>query len=809
MINDLWYDIRYGVRLLFKNPGLTAILVLALALGIGANSAIFSVVNALLLRPLPYKDSGRLVWVWETQPQLSQAPFTPADFLDYQSQNKSFEQVATYFTQSLTLTGREEPERLRGSVVSADFFSILGAQPLAGRTLLPQEGQPGAERVAVISQGLWQRRFNSDPGALGQVLTLNGTNFTVVGVMPQEFRFPSPTTDLWLNPRQVIPERSVGSTDDVRANRKNHWLPMVARLKPGVSVEQAQADMEAVARQLGQQFNSNHGVKVISLQERIVGDVRTTLLALLGAVCLVLLIACANVANLLLARASARQREFAIRTAHGASRLRVIRQLFTESLLLALLGCGLGLLLAYWGVQFLTSALPPDTPRLKEIGLDSRVLGFTVLVSVLTGLIFGLAPALRASAVNLTESLKEGGRGSTEGFRSNRVRSLLVVSEIALSLVILVSAALLVRSYQHLQDVDPGFNPSNMLTLQLSLPITKYNDTAKLGAFFQQLVQRLEALPQSKAVTLANDIPLDGDMQTSAPRIEGRSNTPGEGALAGVHAISPNYFQVIGTPVLKGRAFTNADTLDTQQVIIINNTMAQRLFPNEEPLGKRIRFSDDPKVPWAQIVGVVGDIKHEGLDAKPFMETYLPFPQSPRPLMAVMIRTTDDPTNLVSAARNAVLEVDRDQPVYDIKTMEQRLSESIASRRLSMILFASFAGIALLLAVVGVYSVMSYSVSRRTHEMGVRMALGARALDVLKLVIWQGMTLALIGIFIGVLAAFAVTRLMSGLLYGVSATDPLTFAGVALVLVVVALLACLIPARRATKVDPMIALRYE
>ena len=809
MMTDLWYDIRYGVRLLFKNPGLTAILVLALALGIGANSAIFSVVNALLLRPLPYKDSGRLVWVWETQPQLSQAPFTPADFLDYQSQNKSFEQVATYFTQSLTLTGREEPERLRGSVVSADFFSILGVQPLVGRTLLPQEGQPGAERVAVISQGLWERRFNSDRGVLGKALTLNGTNFTVVGVMPQDFRYPSPATDMWLNPRQVIPERSVGSTDDVRANRKNHWLPMIARLKPGVSVEQAQADMEAVARQLGQQYNSNHGVKVISLQERIVGDVRPTLLALLGAVGLVLLIACANVANLLLARASSRQREFAIRTAHGASRLRVIRQLFTESILLALLGCGVGLLLAYWGVELLTSALPSDTPRLKEIGLDWRVLVFTLLVSLLTGLAFGLAPALRASAVNLTDSLKEGGRGSSEGFRSNRVRSLLVVSEVALSLVILVNAALLVRSYQRLQVVDPGFETSNMLTLQLSLPVAKYDDDAKSSAFFQQLVQRLEALPQVKAVTLANDIPLVGDMQTSAPRIEGRANSTGEGSLAGVHAVSQNYFQVIGTPVLKGRAFTSADTLNSPPVIIINNTMAQRLFPNEEPIGKRIRFSDDAKVPWEEIVGVVGDIKHEGLDAKPFMETYLPFTQSPRSLMAVMIRTTNDPTNLVSAARNSVLEVDRDQPVYDIKTMEQRLSESIAPRRLSMVLFVSFAGLALLLAAVGVYSVISYSVNRRTHEMGIRMALGARALDVLKLVVWQGMTLALVGIVIGVLAAFALTRLMSGLLYGVSATDPFIFAGVALMLVIIALLACLIPARRATKVDPMIALRYE
>jgi putative ABC transport system permease protein len=794
---------------LANNPGFAAVAVLTLALGIGANCAIFSVINAVLLRPLPFKDPGRLVWVWETQPKLDKAPFTPADFLDYQSQNSSFEQVTTYFTQNLTLTGNGDPERFRAAIVSANFFSTLGREAIRGRVFLPEEDQPGANRVAVMSHGLWRRRFNSDPVILGKSLTLNGVSFTVIGVMPPDFRYPTEATELWVNPRQVLPELSVGSTNDVRPIRSSHWLPMIARLKSGVSVEQAQADMEAVARRLGQQYNSNHGVRVVPLHERVVGDIRVTLLFLFAGVGLVLLIACANVANLLLARAGARRREFAIRAAHGAGRPRLVRQLLTESTILALLGCGLGLLLAVAGVSLLTPLLPADVPRLTEIGLDRYVLGFTLLTSMLTGLIFGLAPALRASKVNLTESLKEGSRAVTEGIRRNLVRSLLMLSEVALSLVILIGASLLIRSFLSLQNVDPGFNPEGLLTLQISLPSAKYGSPAQQTTFFQQMTQRLESLPGVQAVAVANDFPLDGDMQTSTPHVDGRPALPGEDSLAGVHFVSHNYFEVMGTTLLKGRAFTPADAQGALPVIIINKTMAQRLFPNEDPLGKRIKFSGAPEVPWKEIVGVVGDVKHEGLDATPFMETYLPYLQTPSPIMAVAVRTKSDPSGLTAAVRKAVLEVDPDQPVYDIKTMSQRLSASVAPRRLSMLLFTSFAVIALVLAAVGVYGVMSYSVNRRTHEIGIRMALGAQAVDVLRLVVGQVLLLTVAGVTVGLAAAFVLTRLMASMLYGVGATDPVTFVGVSLVLVAVALLAGYIPARRATRVDPMIALRYE
>ncbi|HEY9404091.1 MAG TPA: ABC transporter permease [Pyrinomonadaceae bacterium] len=803
------YDLRYGVRMLLKNKGFTAVVVLTLALGIGANSAIFSVVNAVLLRPLPFKDSNRLVWVWETQSQLDKAPFTPADFLDYQAQNQSFEQVATFFSQSLTLTGEEQPVRLRSAIVSANFFSSLGVEPFAGRTFLPEEGQPGTKRVAVMSHGLWQRSFGSDPNLIGKSLMLNGVEFSVIGIMPPDFRYPNIATELWINPRNTVPELSIGSADDVRVMRNSHWLPMIGRLKPGVTLAQAQADMESVSRRLGQQYGSDHGVRVISLHERITGDVRPALLSLLGAVGLVLLIACANVGNLLLARAASRQKEIAIRTALGAGRLRLIRQLLTESMLLALIGGAVGMWLAYRGINLLISILPADTPRLKEINLDLQVFGFTLLISLMTGLIFGLAPALKASRLNLNESLKERVQGAGEGIRRNRVRSLLVISEVAISLIILIGASLLIKSFQRLQDVDQGFNPANQLTLQLSLPAAKYKEPEKQAAFFQQMFERLEILPGAQSVAVANDLPLDGSMQTSTPYIEGRTVVPGQESVAGVHTVSHNYFQAMGIPLLAGRAFTSADAQGAQPVIIINHAMARRLFADEEPLGKRIKFSDDPKVPWKQIVGVVGNMKHNGIDVEDQMETYMPFLQSPRTIMAVAIRSASDPTSLTSAVRSAILEIDKDQPIYDVKTMSQRVSEAIAPRRLSMTLFSFFAGIAVVLAAVGIYGVMSYSVNQRTHEFGIRMALGARAADVLKLVIMQGIILILAGVAIGVLAALAATRLMSSLLYGVSATDPYIFVVISLVLTVVALLACYIPARRATKVDPMIALRYE
>lgn len=804
-----WSDLRYSVRMLFKNKGFTAVVVLTLALGIGANSAIFSVVNAVLLRELPFKDSNQLVWVWETQSQLDKAPFTPADFLDYQAQNQSFEQIGSFFSQSLTLTREEQPERLRSAIVSANFFSLLGVEPFAGRTFLPEEGQPGTKRVAVMSHGLWQRSFGSDPNLIGKSLVLNGVEFSVIGIMPPDFRYPNIATELWVNPRHSVPELSIDSADDVRVIRTSHWLPMLGRLKPGVTLTQAQADMESVARRLGQQYSSDHSVQVISLREHITGDVRPTLLALLGAVGLVLLIACANVANLLLARAASRQKEIAIRTALGAGRLRLIRQLLTESMLLALLGGAVGMVLAYWGVNLLISILPADTPRLNEISLDLQVLGFTLLISLITGLIFGLAPALKASSLNLTESLKERVQGAGEGLSHNRVRSLLVISELAISLSILIGASLLIKSFQRLQEVDLGFNPTNQLTLQLSLPAAKYKEPEKKTAFFQQMLERLEVLPGAQSAAVANDLPLDGSMQTSTPYIEGRTVVPGQEFIAGVHTISHNYFQAMGVPLLAGRSFTSADAWGGQPVIIINQAMTRRLFANEEPLGKRIKFSDDPKVPWKQIVGVVGNMKHNGIDVEEQMEVYIPFLQSPSTVMAVAIRSASDPTPLTSAVRNAILEIDKDQPIYDVKTMSQRVSEAIAPRRLSMILFSFFAGIAVVLAAVGIYGVMSYSVNQRMHEFGIRIALGAQAADVVKLVVMQGIILTLAGVGIGVLTALAATRFMSSLLYGVSATDPYIFVVVSLVLAIVALLACYIPTRRATKVDPMIALRYK
>ncbi|MDQ3133489.1 MAG: ABC transporter permease, partial [Acidobacteriota bacterium] len=578
---------------------------------------------------------------------------------------------------------------------------------------------------------------------------------------PPDFAYPD-TVELWVNPQQVLPELSVGSTADVRTIRDGHWLAMVARLKPGVTIAQAQADMEAIARRIGQQHNSSHGVRVVSLHERTIGNVRPLLLLLLGAVGLVLLVACANVANLLLARHATRHKEIAVRTALGASRWRVVRQLLTESLLLACLGGAVGLMLAAWGVDLLKSALPAGTPRLNEIGLDVPVLGFTLAVSLATGLVFGVLPALRASDFTLSESLKEGARGTTEDFRRNRVRGLLVISEVALSLLVLIGASLLIKSFLHLQRVEPGFDPANLLTMEVSLPASKYAEAAQQIAFFRQMTQRLETLPGVRAVAVANDLPIDGDTQTSNPHIEGRPAVAGELPLAGVHTVSPAYLQAMGIRLLKGREFTPADVDVSPPVIIINETMARRLFPNEDPLGKRIKFSDpSTDEPWKEVVGIVGEVKHNGLDAEPYMETYVPFLQSPRAGMSIGLRTTSEPASLTAAVRQAILEIDRDQPIYGVRTMEQVLSESVASRRLSMTLFSLLAGLALLLATVGIYGVIAYTVSSRTHEIGVRIALGAQSGDVLRLILKQGLVLVLNGVAVGILAAFLLSRVLA------------------------------------------------
>jgi putative ABC transport system permease protein len=803
----LSHDIRYASRLLLKRPGFAAVAILALALGIGANTAIFSVVNAILLRPLPFKESDRLVWFWEVQPRLDRAPFSPADFLDYQAQNQSFEDVTAFRRQSFNLTGGDQPERITGAVVSANFFSILRAAPAQGRSFLPEDGAAGAARVAVVSHGFWQNRYGGDPNLIGKALTLSGESATIIGIMPPDFKYPE-RAELWVNPRQVVPEPFSTFTDNVVTMRGTHYLSVLGRLKPGVALPQAQADIDTVVSGLQQQHNSNHSVHLVTMHEYAIGDSRPVLLVLLGAVGFVLLIACANVANLMLARATARSKEIAIRTALGASRARVIRQLLTESLLLAGVGCAAGLLLGSWGVDLIVAVSPPDTPRLTEIGMDRHVFVFTLAISLLTGLLSGLAPALQASKPDLNEALKEGGRGGSEGGRLSRVRGMLVVAEVALSLVVLIGAGLLVKSFMRLQDVKPGFEPANLLLFSISLPGKEYGKPSERTLFWGRLTERLEAIPGVEGVALANDLPIQGDDTTSYPTIDGRDTANADDRfLMGRHVINTGYFKALGVPLLKGREFTPSDREGAQAVTIINETAARRIWPDEDALGKRLKFGGQ-EAPWLEVVGVVADVKHNGLDAEPSLETYSPYQQESYPYMSFAVRAAD-PMSLVASVREEVQAIDKDQPIHGVTTMGKMLSESVAPRRFSMVLFGLFAAVAMLLAAVGIYGVMSYSVSQRTREIGIRMALGANHRDVVGMVVTQGMKLVVIGIALGFGAAFLLTRLMASLLYGVSATDPLTFAAISVLLGAVALLANYVPARRATKVDPMIALRYE
>ena len=799
-------DIRYGVRLLAKRPGFTLIAVLALALGIGANSAIFSVVNAVLLRPLPFKDSDRLVWFYEIQPKLDRAPFSPADFLDFQSQNSSFEELTSFRTMGFSLTGGDQPERIRGAIVSANFFSTLRAEPVEGRAFLPEEGQAGAPRVAVVSYSFWQNRFGGDPNLIGKTFTANDEAVTVIGIMPASFNYPQ-RTEFWVNPRQIVPDLFSTFTGNLTAMRGTHYLSVFGRLKDGATLGSAQGDIDTVVAGIQQQHNTNHGVHLVTMHEQTVGDTRPALIILMVAVGFVLLIACANVANLMLARATGRYKEMAIRTALGASRGRVIRQLLTESLLLALMGGALGILLAWQGVKLLVAVSPANTPRLSEIGLDGQVFLFTLAVSLLTGIIFGLVPALQASKPDLNEALKEGGRSGSDGSRRSFVRNLLVVAEVALSLVVLIGAGLLVKSFGRLLNVEPGFNTSNTLVGGISLPGKKYGDSAKRLAFFNELTQRFEAIPGIEGVAVSNDLPIEGTDTTSYPTIEGQQNGADDRFLVGRHAINAGYFKALGVPLLKGREFTPRDIEGAPPVAIINDTAARRIWPDEDPVGKRFKFGDNDD-PWLEIVGVVADIKHNGLDAEPSLESYAPYAQAADPYLTFALRAPNAAT-LVSTVRREVQAIDKDQPISETRLMSDLLSESVAPRRFPVVLFSLFAGVAMLLAAVGIYGVMSYSVTQRTHEIGIRMALGAGQKDVLRLVLRQAMAVALAGIAVGLVAAFALTHLMSSLLFGVSATDPVTFVVIPAVLIGVALGACFVPARRAMKVDPMVALRYE
>ncbi|HEX8184224.1 MAG TPA: ABC transporter permease [Blastocatellia bacterium] len=805
-METLLQDIRYSIRVLLKSPAVTTVALITLTLGIGATSAIFSVVNAVLLRPLPYEEPDKLVFITERSPVLEGMSVAYPNFLDWREQNGVFDKIGVYRRVSFNLTGSGDPDRFVGGEVSADVFNALRAKPIIGRTFLDEEDKAGASPVVVLSYGLWQRRFGKGADIVGQTLTLNGKPHTVVGIMPPDFRFPS-GVDLWV---------PVGlNADNPSWVRGNHpGLYAIARLKPGATIEQAQAEMETIAVRLEQQYpqsNTGNRVAISPLLNRIVGDVRPALLILLAAVGLVLLIACVNVANLLLARAAARQKEIAVRMALGATRSRLIRQLLTESVMLSVAGGALGLLLAAWGTDLLVAISPNNVPRFAEIKLDNRVFAFTAAIAVVTGILFGLAPALHASKLNLNEMLKEGGRGATAGFRRQRVRSLLVISEVAVALVLLISAGLLIKSFLRLQQVDPGFKPDNVLTAGIPLPRTKYLEPTKRIAFYESLFSRIASLPAVEAVGAVSELPVEGGSQTFFVVEDRPLPPPEEIPLTEYSLVSTGYFKAMGLRLLSGREFNEQDVRDAPLVCIIDQNFAEQYWPGQDPIGKRMKYGGaNPDNPWATIVGVVANVKYQGLDQEsPRVQTYMPYTQSTFLGASLVIRTAGDPARLAAAVRSEVMALDPDLPVFDVRTMNDVLKESVAPRRLYMTLLGLFAGVAVTLAAIGLYGVMSYSVTQRTHELGIRMALGARQRDVLRLVVGQGMALAFAGIALGVIGAFGLTWLLSSLLFSVSATDPIIFIAIPLILAGVALGASFVPARRATKVDPMVALRYE
>ena len=802
-METLLRDVRYGVRTLFKNRGFTVVAILALALGIGANTAIFSVVNAVLLRPLPFEQPDQLVMVWEKRMQLGRIRNTvsPPDFNDWRAQNHVFEDMAAFTGQGFNLGASTQPERIQGAAISPSLFPILRAKPSLGRFFGSDEDKPASEPVVVIGSGLWQRSFASDPDIVGKTIKLNDKDHTVLGVMPAGFTFPNRRSEVWV-PLKLAPEDA--------NNRGGHSLTVVARMKPGVTLQEARVEMDSIAAQLEQQYpnpNTGHGANVFPLYEEVVTGTRPALLVLLGAAGFVLLIACANVANLLFARSAARTREIAIRSALGAKRSRIIRQLLTESVLLALTGGIIGVLLALWGLDLLLAIGENSIPRVKEIKLDSWALGFSLVISIATGLLFGLVPALQVSKPDMNEALKEGSRSASGSIRRNKIRSLFVIAEVAICLVLLIGAGLMIKSFARLLGVSPGFNPDNVLSMNVALSGSRYGGPEQVAGFYKRSLDRLSEVPGVESAAATSGLPLAGGLGSRYFRIDGRPPQPaGQGFNANINLTTPGYFHTMNIPFIDGRDFDEREAIKTPDSVIVNQEMAHRYWPDENPIGQRLAIGDGP---WRTVVGVVGNVKQSGLDIETRPEMFWPYYQSPVPFTTFVVRTSGDPEAATSSVRAAMQEIDKDLPLYGIKTVNEVISDSVAPRRLNMLLLGIFAGLAMVLAAVGIYGVISYSVSQRTREIGIRMALGASRTSVLKLVVGEGMILALNGVAIGVVASYFLTRLLGSLLFGVSTTDPFTFVAISLLLTGVSIVASLIPARRATRVDPMVALRYE
>ena len=813
-MHTLLQDIRFGARMLLKNPGVTLVAVVALMLGIGANTAIFSVVNAVLLRSLPYADGERLAMVWENRQSGKGNPqnvINLGNFYDWKEQNSVFSDMAAFFDLNRNLTSDGEPEEVPGQIATTNLFSLLGVNAILGRTFTPDEGKDGQPRVVVIGYDLWQRRYGGDPNIVGRKITMNNEPATIIGVLPanvgwyvEKGSMIKKAPEIW-SPWQVSNELRV---------RRGRFARAVARLKPGVTTAQAQNEMNVIGTRLQQQypeFNTNWGVNVVPLRTQFTGEIRKPLLILLGAVGFVLLIACANVANLLLARAASRKKEIALRAGLGASRWRIARQLLTESVLLSGIGGTLGLLLAWWGTRALIALSPPGLMNIQNVAVNLPVLAFTFGLTLLTGIVFGLVPAFEAARFDLADSLKEGGKNIGGGARSQRLRNLFVVTQVALALVLLIGAGLLVKSFNRLQSVEPGFEPNNLLTMQINLPGLKYDTDAKIINFYRQAVEQLQAIPGVEVAGANSFFPFAGPHAGTNIEIEGQPKLPpGQELGTGVCVVDANYFKTMRIPLKRGRLFTEQEVTEMRHVVVVNETFARQNLPGQDPIGKRVTIymKDEGLVP-SEIIGVVGDNRHLGLDVEVEPMSFWPHPELAYSSMTLAIRTQGKPTSIASAARNTIRNLDPNQPIGEVSTMNNMMAKSIARSRFNATLLAVFSLVAMVMAAVGIYGVISYSVQLRTHEIGVRMALGAQRRDLLALVLKRGVVLGVIGVTVGLVASFALTRLMATLLFEVTATDKTVFAGVAVALFLVTLIACYVPARRATKVDPLVALRYE